>query len=45
MKIETGTYNSQISFGITFTNFYDQYKAIILDVGMWYVEFIIKDYK
>jgi len=45
MKINTGKYNYQISFGITVANFHNEYKAIILDLGIWYVEFIFKDYE
>ena len=45
MKIETGKYNEQISFGITVTNYQGQYKALIFDLGIWYVEFIFQDYE
>ena len=45
MKIKTGTYQEQISFGITATNFYGEYKALIFDLGVWYIEFIFKDYE
>jgi len=31
MKVNTGKYNYQISFGITVANFHNEYKAIILD--------------
>ena len=44
MKIETGRYNEQISFGVTVTNYQAQYKALIFDLGIWYVEIIFKDY-
>ena len=45
MKIETGKYNEQISFGITFTNYQGQYKALILDLGIWYIGIIFQDYE
>jgi len=45
MKIETGKYNKQISFGVTVTNYQDQYKTLIFDLGIWYVEFIFQDYE
>jgi hypothetical protein len=45
MKIETGRYNEQISFGITVTNYYGEYKALIFDLGIWFVEIIFKDYE
>ena len=34
MKIETGRYNEQISFGITVTNYYGKYKSLIFDLGI-----------
>ena len=45
MKIETGKYNMQISFGITYTNYHNEYKALIIDLGIWYVEVIFQDYE
>ena len=45
MKIETGKYNEQISFGVTVTNYQGQYKALIFDLGIWYIEIIFKDYE
>ena len=45
MKIRTGTYQQQISFGVLIVNFHNAYKALILDLGVWYVEFIFKDYE
>jgi len=45
MKIETGKYNEQMSFGVTITNYQGQYKALILDLGIWYVEIIFQDYE
>jgi hypothetical protein len=45
MKIETGKYSQQLTFGITFTNYHKQYKALILDLGIWYVEIIFQDYE
>jgi hypothetical protein len=44
MKVNTGKYNHQISFGITVANFHNEYKAIILDLGIWYVEFIFQKF-
>jgi len=44
MKIETGKYIQQISFGITFINYYNEYRALIIDFGIWYIEFIFGDY-
>ena len=45
MKIETGKYNYQISFGITVANFYGEYKALIFDLGIWYIEIRFKNYE
>ncbi len=45
MKIRTGRYKQQLSFGITVTNYHKQFKALIIDFAFWYVEIIFKDYK
>ena len=45
MKIETGKLSMQISFGITYVNCYNEYKALIIDLGIWYVEIIFQDYE
>ena len=45
MKIETGKHTMQISFGITYATYYDEYKALIIDLGIWYVEIIFQDYE
>ena len=45
MKIETGKLSSQISFGITYTTYYNEYKALIIELGIWYVEIIFQDYE
>ena len=45
MKIKTGKYKEQIAFGITVTNYQAQYKALIFDLGIWYIEIIFKDYE
>jgi len=45
MKIETGKNTMQISFGITYTYYYSEYKALIIDLGIWYVEIIFQDYE
>ena len=45
MKIKTGTYKEQISFGVTVTNFHGEYKTLIFDLGIWYVELIFQDYE
>ena len=45
MKIKTGKYNEQISFGVTVTNYYSQHKALIFDLGIWYIEIIFKNYE
>ena len=45
MKIQTGKINNQLSFGITFTNYHNQFRAIIIDFALWYVEFILQDYE
>lgn len=44
MKIKTGTYPQQISFGIALTNYYNEYQALVIDFGIWYIEFIFGDY-
>ena len=44
MKIKTGRYNEQISFGVTVTNYYGEYKALVLELGVGYVEIVFKDY-
>ena len=45
MKIGTGKIGNQLSFGITFTNYHNQFRAIIFDFALWYVEFIFQDYE
>ncbi len=45
MKIKTGKYIEQISFGITLTNYNKKYKALIIDFCFWYIEFVVSDYK
>jgi len=45
MKIVTGKHTMQISFGITYTYYYNEYKALIIDLGIWYVEIILQDYE
>ena len=45
MKIRTGRYPFQIAFGVTLTNYHNKYKAFIIDLGIWYIEFIFKDYE
>lgn len=45
MKIKTGRYNEQISFGVTITNYHGEYRALVFEFGIWYVEFVFKNYK
>lgn len=51
MKIETGKYYEQMSFGITFTNYNHtfkpslNYRSLIFDLGVWYIEIIFKNYE
>lgn len=45
MRIETGRINYQLSFGLTITNYHNEYRALIIDFAFWYIEFIFKDYE
>lgn len=45
MRIDTGKIGNQLSFGITFTNYHNQFRAIIFDFAFWYIEFVFKDYE
>ena len=45
MKIRTGRWKDQISFGFTIANFHNDFKALIIDFAFWYVEIIFKDYE
>jgi len=45
MKIQTGKYEQQYAFGITFTNYHKEFKAVILEFGRYYMEIIFKDYE
>ena len=44
MKIRTGKIDQHLAFGITLTNYFGEYKALIIDFAFWYVEFIFQDY-
>lgn len=45
MKIRTGSWKDQFSLGFTIVNYHNDFKALVLDIGFWYVEFIFKDYE
>ena len=45
MKIRTGSWKEQFSFGFTIVNYHNDFKALILDIAFWYVEIIFKDYE
>jgi len=45
MKITTGRYTFQIAFGVVFTNYHNEYKALIIELGLWYIEILFKDYE
>ena len=47
MKIKAGRYNcqSQWGFGIYFTSYNEQYNSIVIDIIVFYVELVIRDYK
>lgn len=47
MKIKAGRYNCQShwGFGIYFTSFNEQYNSIVIDIIVFYVELVIRDYK
>ena len=45
MKIYTGTIYQHLSFGITLTNYYGEYKALIFDFAFWYFEIVFSDYR
>jgi hypothetical protein len=44
MKIRTGTHHSQFGFGIHYIC-PNNVKYIVIDLGIYYIEFIIKDYE
>lgn len=43
--IKWGRYKGQVSFGITLMNLEGGYRSLILEVGIWYVEYIFRDYE
>ena len=43
MKVQTGRYDSQIAFGVTLLSHYNDYKALVFDFGLWYIELIFKN--
>ena len=43
MKVQTGRYDSQIAFGVTLLSYYGDYKALVFDFGLWYIELIFKN--
>ena len=47
MKIKAGRYKCQSHWGvgIYFTSFNEQYNSIVIDIFVFYVELVIKDYK
>ena len=44
MKIKGGKYSGQFGFGFAFTNYFMSYRALIIDIGIWYVEIVFQDY-
>jgi len=44
MKLKTGTYAGQYPLGISYVYFNKMYKAIVLDLILFYIELVIKDY-
>ena len=45
MKIRTGRWAEQISFGFSIVNYHNTFRALVIDFAFWYVEFIFKDYE
>ena len=44
MKIRTGKYHSQVGFGIHYIC-PNNVKYFVIDFGIYYIEFIIRDYE
>ena len=44
MKLKTGTYAGQYPLGISYVYFNKMYKAIVLDLILFYIELVITDY-
>ncbi len=44
MKIRTGSIYQHFAFGFSITNYHGEYRALVIDLAFWYVEFVFKDY-
>lgn len=44
MKFNIGRINGHYSIGITVTNYYNQYRALIIDFLFFYIEIVFRDY-
>ena len=44
MKFDIGRIKGQYSIGITVTNYFNQYRALIIDFLFGYIEIVFRDY-
>jgi len=45
MKFDIGRIKGHYSVGITITNYYNQYRALIIDLLFFHIEVVFQDYK